>query len=250
MIAELIGLAVSFGIVVFIMVRINPWITLVAFIPGVVLYGVTRLLAGRIETYRQRSREATSRVSNSLGEFRGAVQVLQVANAEERAVDQFQELSRERRKADLKEAVIDALIGLLNGGLATISTAVILLVAAQFMRTGDFTAGDFVLFVFLAGGTDVAFMFRWLAEFVAAQRRARVSFQRLLELIPESPPRTVVRGGRLHLRGSIPEESYSRKAAEHRLESMEIDRLTYAYPETGRGIDGVSLGWPAAHSRW
>ena len=241
MIAELIGLAVSFGIVVFIMVRINPWITMVAFIPGVVLYGVTRLLAGRIETYRQRSREATGRVSNSLGEFLGAVQVLQVANAEERAVDQFQELSRERRKADLKEAVIDALIGLLNGGLATISTAVILLVAAQFMRTGDFTVGDFVLFVFLAGGTDVAFMFRWLAEFVAAQRRARVSFQRLLELIPESPPRTVVRGGRLHLRGSIPEEPYPRKAAEHRLESMEIDRLTYAYPETGRGIEGVSL---------
>ena len=242
MIAELTGLAVSFGIALFIMVRINPWITIAAFVPGVVLYGVTRVLAGRIERYRQRSREATSRVSNSLGEFLGAVQVLQVANAEERAVDQFQKLSRERRRADLKEAVIDALIGLLNGSLATIGTGVILLVAAQFMRTGAFTVGDFVLFVFLAGGTDVAFLFRWLAEFVASQRRARVSFKRLVELIPESPPADVVRGGRLHLRGAIPEEPYPAKAEEHRLESMELDGLAYAYPETGRGIEEVSLG--------
>ena len=173
MVADLIGLAVSFGIAIFIMVSINVWITLVAFIPGVVLYGVTRLLAGRIEAYRQRTREATSLVSNSLGEFLGAVQMLQVANAEERAVAQFQELSHERRKADLKEAIIDGLISLLNGSLATIGTAVILLVVAEFMRTGSFTVGDFVLFVMLAGGTDVAFMFRWLAEFVAAQRRAR-----------------------------------------------------------------------------
>ena len=241
MVADLIGLAVSFGIAIFIMVSINVWITLVAFIPGVVLYGVTRLLAGRIEAYRQRTREATSLVSNSLGEFLGAVQMLQVANAEERAVAQFQELSHERRKADLKEAIIDGLISLLNGSLATIGTAVILLVAAEFMRTGSFTVGDFVLFVMLAGGTDVAFMFRWLAEFVAAQRRARVSFERLVELIPDSPPRTVVRGGRLHLRGVIPEEPYIAKTAEHRFERLETESLGYAHPNTGRGIEGIGL---------
>ena len=241
MIAELIGLVVSFGIAVLIMVRINPWITLVAFLPGVVLYGVTRLLTGRIEAYRLRSREATSRVSNSLGEFLNAVQVLQVANAEERAVGQFQELSSDRRRADLKEAVIDALISFLNSSLAVIGTGVILLVAAQFMRAGSFTVGDFVLFIFLAGGTDVASMFRWLTEFMAANRRARVSVGRLADLIHESAPRTIVRGGRLHLRAAIPEESYPRKAEEHRLESLDLDGLTYTYPETGRGINGVSL---------
>ena len=242
MITALIGLVVSFGITLFIMVRINPWITLVAFVPGVVLYGAMRFLARPIASYRQRSREATGQVSNALGEFLGAVQVLQVANAEKRAVGQFQELSGERREADLKEAVIDGLISLLNGSLATMSTGVILLVAAQFMRTGAFTVGDFVLFVTLAQEANVAMLFRWLTEFVAAQRRARVSFERLVELIPDSSPSTLVRGGRLHLRGVIPEEPYPAKTAEHRLDTLAVEGVTHRYPETGRGIEDIRLG--------
>ena len=69
----------------------------------------------------------------------------------------------------------------------------------------------------------------------------RVSFERLVELIPDSPPRTVVRGGRLHLRGVIPEEPYIAKTAEHRFERLETESLGYAHPNTGRGIEGIGL---------
>ncbi len=240
MVAEFIGMAVAFAFAVFIMVRIEPVITLFAFLPGIVVYVVTRSLGNRIEAYRRRSREATGHVSNALGEFLGAVQVLQVANAEERAVRQFEELSAERRRADLKEAVVDGVIEWLNGSLSTLSTGAILLVAAQFMRTGGFSVGDFVLFVAIAGDLHTSWVFRWLAEFAASQRRARVSLSRLLEAMPDSSE-ALVRGGALHLRGPIPEAAYVRKSDEHRLERLELRGLAFTYPETGRGVEDASL---------
>ena len=152
LIAQITGLAVSVGAALYVMVNINPLITVVAFVPAIVVVTVTKMLGRPIEAFRQRSRQATSRVSGSLGEFLGAVQALQVANAEERAVRHFQRLSDRRRSADLKEGMLDGLIQSLNGGVVTISTTVILLAAAQLMRSGSFTVGDFALFVYVAGG--------------------------------------------------------------------------------------------------
>ena len=240
----MIGLAVSLAAAIYIMGRINPVITVVAFLPGPAILALTRLLGNYIESYRRRTREATSRVSASLGEFLGAVQVLQVANAEERAVDHFQRLSEERRRADLKEGVVDGIIYALNGSIVTVSTGVILLAAAQLMRAGTFTVGDFALFVGVVGGRQTAWAMIAVGEFIASMRRARVSFPRLFELMPDSPPEALVRRERLYLRGTIPVEPYPSKTQADKLEELEVDGLAYSHPETGRGIDGVSFKLP------
>ncbi|MCX8213413.1 MAG: hypothetical protein OTJ97_02730 [SAR202 cluster bacterium] len=44
--------------------------------------------------------------------------------------------------------------------------------------------------------------------------------------MPESETKTLARGGRLYLRGDIPEEPYPPKTAEHRLDSLELDEAT------------------------
>jgi ATP-binding cassette subfamily B protein len=59
--------------------------------------------------------------------------------------------------------------------------------------------------------------------------------------MPESETKTLARGGRLYLRGDIPEEPYPPKTAEHRLDSLELYGLAYTYPESGRGIQGISM---------
>ena len=235
------GLAVSMGAALYVMVTVNPAITLVAFLPPVTIVVATRMLGGRIEAFRQRSREATGRVSGSLGEFLGSVQALQVATAEHRAVRHFEFLSESRRRADLKEGILDAIIELLNGGVVTLSTGVILLAAAQLMRAGTFTVGDFSLFVYVAGGPNTIYALRWLGEFLASLRRARVSFERLLQLMPDSPPQALVQGGRLYLRGPIPEEPYPAKTQGNRLESLELKGVSYRHPESGRGIEDIDL---------
>lgn len=242
--ATIFGVTVSGSVSIYIMASIDPLITVVALLPGVLVFGFTRALGGRIDALRRRTRETTGQVSSSLGEFLGAVQAIQVANAEERAVDHFQALSAGRRRADLKEGILDGILQSVNGSTVVITTAILLALAAPLMRDGSFTVGDFALFVTMIGGNFMAYLMLQLGEFLAELRRSRVSLERLVELVPESPPRTLVRGGSLHVRGPIPQEPYPVKTAEHRLDSVEMDGLTYRHPESGRGIEDVSLAVP------
>ena len=238
------GVGVSGIVAIYIMATIDPVITLVALLPGVLVFGFTKALGGRIDALRQRSREATGKVSSSLGEFLGAVQAVQVANAEERAVEHFQRLSARRRSTDLKEGILDGLLGSVNRSTVVITTAVILALAAPLMRSGSFTVGDFALFVTMIGGNYMAFVMEWLGDFLAALRRSRVSLKRLVSLIPESPPKTLVRGGSLHMWGPIPEQPYTTKTIEHRLESIDLVGVSYKHPDSGRGIEDVNLHVP------
>ena len=237
----MIGLVVSLAAGTYVMARVDPGITLVALLSGIVIFWVTTALGSRIDAYRWRSREATGRVSSSLGEFLGVVQVLQVANAEERARGHFDRLSDERRRTDLKEGIIDALLGSVSGGVVTIITGVVLLAAAQQMRMGSFTVGDFALFVSIVGRSRMAWTLQQIGELLAALRRASVSVERLLEIMPESFAQALFERERLHLRGAIPEEPYPTKTALHRLESLDLEGMTYAYPEAGRGVNRVDL---------
>ncbi len=242
--ATIFAVTVSGAASIYIMATIDPLITVVALLPGVLVFGFTKAVGGRIDAVRRRTRQTTGQVSSSLGEFLGAVQAIQVANAEERAVEHFQNLSAGRRTADLKEGILDGLMRSVNGSTVVVTTAILLALAAPLMRDGSFTVGDFALFVTMIGGTHMTSLMQELGEFLAALRRSRVSLERLVEMVPESPPRTVVRGGSLHVRGPIPEERYPVKTAEHRLESVELDSLTYRHAESGRGIEGVSLTVP------
>ena len=244
LVAEMTGMVVALGAAVYIMASIDPLITLAAFLPATIILTGTKLLGNRIESLRRTSREATSRVSGLLGELLGGVQVLQVAGAEERAAKHFELLGEDRRKADLKEGLLDALIQSLNGSVVTVSTGVILLAAAQLMRAGSFTVGDFALFVFVAGGPNTGYALRWIGEFLASQRRARVSFLRLTELIPDAPPESLVQGESLHLWGPIPEEPYPAKTRADALSTLEVRGITYEHRETGRGVRDVSLELP------
>ena len=242
--ATIFGVTVAGAASIYIMASIDPLITVVGLLPGVLVFGFTKALGGRIDAVRRRTRETTGQVSSSLGEFLGAVQAIQVANAEERAVEHFQNLSAGRRTADLKEGILDALMRSVNGSTVVVTTAILLALAAPLMRDGSFTVGDFALFVTMIGGNFMAFLMQTLGEALAELRRSRVSLERLVELVPESPPRTLVRGGSLHVRGPIPEDPYPVKTDEHRLESVELDDITYRHPESGRGIEGVSLTVP------
>ncbi len=236
-----IGSAVSLGVGVYVMASIDSVITVVALLPSIAVFLITKVLGRRIDVFRQRSREATGRVSGALGELLGAVQVLQVAGAEERARNHFDQLSNRRRSADMKEGLVDGLMGALTGGLVTIMTGVVLLLAAGQMRNGSFTVGDFALFVSIVGTESMNWALQRAGAFLAALRRARVSLERLSELIPNSPMDALTQGGKMRLRGPIPEEPSIPKTPQHRLESLMVEGLSYTHPESDQGINSVSL---------
>lgn len=238
---EMGGYAVSAAVALGVMWSINPAITLVAFLPMLTIVVVTSRMGVRIQSYRRASREATGRVTGFLGKALGGVQAIQAATAEIPAISRFDALGEVRRRTVLKENLFSRLLDSLNSTAVNLATGVILMMAAQLMRTGTFTVGDFALFVnYLASGSTFGFVSR-MGRLLAAFKQAGVALDRLFELMPSVPRNRLVEDDRFSLRGPLPEVPYVVKTDAHRLESLRAEGLTYRYPGTGRGIEGVTL---------
>ena len=113
------------------------------------------------------------------------------------------------------------------------------LLAAQGMRDGSFTVGDFALFVYYLG---------WVTDFIAVfgmfwrqLKQSEVSLERMASLLQGAPAETLVRHGPVYLRGPLPEVAYAPKTEAHRLERLDVPGLTCTYPDTGRGVTGINL---------
>ena len=77
------------------------------------------------------------------------------------------------------------------------------------------------------------------------QHRAKVSLQRLVELLQgDAPPEALLEHGPVYMRGAYPSVPHTAKTAAHWLDSLEVTGLSYRYPESGRGIAGIDLQIP------
>ena len=237
----LVAYVVVIGITFFLMFQVSPLVASVIFLPSVVGVAVTRILGTWIRSYREAARRATGRVSASLGEILGAVQALQVAGTESDAVDHFDRLGERRRRASLKETVLDEGIHSVGQSTLTLTIGVVLLTAAHLMVEGSFTLGDFALLVGVVQAGYIAYFPTFLGEQIANLQRSKVSFQRIAELIDEDDMRELARNEPLRLRGPLDEVPRAVKTDAHRLDSLSLDRLTCTHPDTGRGVSEISL---------
>lgn len=222
-----------------IMLRINARITLLVVLPLLAVAAAANLAMRRISAYRTASRAAVGGVTGFIGEMFGAVQAVKVAAAEDRVLGHFQTLNEVRRTTDLKDRVFNELLQSVFHNAANLGTGVTLLVAAQAMRSGSFTVGDFALFVFYL--ESVTFLTGGVGMVMAGYRQAGVSVERMQYLMQGAPPAQLVRHGPVYLRGRAPEPPPVHRSHEHRLERLEVSGLTYRYPETGRGIAGIDV---------
>lgn len=221
------------------MLRINTTITIVVFVPLVVMVVAAHLASARVAAYRKASREATGRVTGSIGEIFGAVQAVKVANAEDHVIGHFRALSEERRRAGLKDQLLGQVLGATFSGATTVGTGVVLLLAGQAIRAGTFTVGDFALFAyFLSPVTEAT---REIGTMLARYRQARVSHDRLVDLLQGGPGELLVRPTPVHLRGPLPNTPSIRKGHSDLLETLEVSDLGYHHPGSDRGIAGVDF---------
>ena len=235
----LTGFTLASIIAVVVMLSIDARITLVVFVPLVVVTVVANLASKKIEKYREASRRAMGDVTDFIGEMFGAVQSVQVATAEERLVGHFRRLNEVRRQTGVKDRLFTELLSSVFRNTVTIGTGVILLLSAQAMRAGTFTVGDFALFVYYL---DVVTGFTGLiGERWAWYKRVGVSVDRLLVLLPDATPETLARHSQVYMRGELPEVPYVPKAAQDQLEALDVTGLTYLYPDSGRGVQNVDL---------
>jgi ATP-binding cassette subfamily B protein len=222
-----------------VMLSINARITLIVFLPLVLVVIVVNVAMKRIERYRRALRQATGDVTGFLGETFGAIQAAKVATAERRLVARFEGLNDARKDAGVKDKLFSELLGSVFHNTANIGTGVILLVAASEMETGSFTLGDFALFVFYLG---------YVTEFIALigtrwawYRRAGVSLERLEAMQADAEPMSLVEHSAVYMHGQLPELPYSPKTEKHRLNSLDVRGLSYRHPDSGHGIEDIDL---------
>jgi ATP-binding cassette, subfamily B, bacterial len=236
---DVIAQGVFAALALVVMFQINPFITLAACVPLVLVSAAVNTLSLRIKRFREANREATSQVVAFIGEIFGAVQLLKVAGAEQGAVSHFRVLSERARQAQLKESLFAQGLDSFNRNMVNVIMGVILLSSAEVMRTGTFTLGDFTLFVSYLGG--LANLPRWLGLLLVRQTQADVSLERMAEVVRGAPRDQLVRGGIRYLSGPLRSEAIPPLREADRLQQLEVRGLTYRHPDSGRGIEAVDL---------
>lgn len=235
----LLGFGLFALVAVVVMLRIDSRITLVVFLPLVVVVVAANLATRNVEKYRQANRRAAGSVTDFIGEIFGSAQAVKVATAEPHVIRRFGELNEVRRRAALRDRLFNELLNSVFRNAVHLGTGGILLLAGQEMQAGTFTVGDFALFVYYLGFfTEFTGLIgvRW-----AWYKQVGVSFGRLVKLMADAPPENLVEHGLVYMRGPLPPVVYARKTEAHRLETLEAVGLTYLYPESQRGIRDVGL---------
>ncbi len=236
---DVVGTAVFAIVALLIMLHINVLITVAVFLPIMAIVGVVTLAGRRIERYRKASREATGDITGFLGEVFGAVQAVQVADAEAKVVDHLKKLNAARLSSTIRDRLFDQMLRSLWWNMVNLGTGLILLLAGQAMRAGTFTVGDFALFTFyLAWITEFITV---LGNFLTRYRQDGVSFGRMLTLMRGATPEDLVRAGPVYTSGPFPEVPTLTRTSEDHLERLTVRGLTYRHPLSGRGVTGIDL---------
>lgn len=226
-------------IALIVMLRINTTITLVVFIPLVIVVFIANFANSKITEYRRENREATGRVTEFIGEIFSAVQVVKVAGAEDRSVDHLRALNDVRRKASLKDELFTQILHSAFNNTSHIFTGLILLTAGSVMQAGQFTVGDLALFVYyLSWVTDFSAI---IGDKIAWFKRLGVSIDRMVHLLQGENPEQLVERNQIYLRKDPPDVPFIRKSQDHELRTLEVNNLSYRFPETGRGIFDINL---------
>ncbi len=235
-------IAVGIGIVIvaiLLMIQVSPWITVMALIPLVFVAIIANIAARRIEHYRRASRQATGNVTGFIGEFFGAVQAVKVATAEKNVINYFHELNNERQKLTVREKLFDDVLSSIYRNTSTLGTGVILILVGQSMRAGTFTLGDFSLFVYLL--QSMGDLTTFAGMLAARYKQLDVSVQRMYRLMENAPLDALVQHSPVDLNGPLPDVKYEIKNASDHLSDLSARNLTFHYPNSTNGIEGVNL---------
>ena len=222
-----------------IMVSISPFVTLIGLLPILLVYVVVHFARTRIERTRKQSREAAGEVTGFLGEMFGSAEAIKVAGAEDHVLSEFDRVNAARKQATLRDTLLTQTLNAVFRNLEGIGVGAILIVAGHAMLSGDLTVGDLVLFVFYL--EQFSWLSRGLGQVMTEYRQLGVGLGRLDELMPGAPPEKLVERNPTHLFRKAPDPAPVEKTEADRLVGLEATGVTYVYPDSERGVQGVDL---------
>jgi len=222
--------------------HIDARITMVVIVPLVLVTIVAQRASAALGRYRAASSQATSRVTGAIGDILAAAPTIQAAGAEARIVAHFRRLNDKRRTTVLADRVATQALDAITVNMAVMGSGLVMLLAAESIRNGSLTVGDFVLFVAYLG--FITEFTTGLGQFLAHYRQSGVAFERMDALLGSAPPAALVAPTPLHLRGPLPTVPPPVHVGANRLELVEARGLTYRHSGSDRGIVDVDLRLP------
>lgn len=252
--AEILDAGIFAFISLIILANINWKMTILVFLPLILVIIIIKQMEKRIKRYRRASRIATEKVTGLIGEIFNSVQAIKVAGAETLLISHFQQLNEQRRKAILKDQLFAAILNSNFQNLVNLGTGIILLTAATSLQqsTNDLSVGDFALFVYyLAFITEFV---TYLGEFIASSKQTEVSFERMTALIENqnNSALSLVAPQPLYLNHIFGQQqqlpqiktSLNYSSIQLSLQELTIQNLTYHYPGTNQGVENISFSLP------
>jgi len=215
-----------------ILFAIDAKITLIVVLPLLLVIVGARWVSRRVRRFREASRRATERVTGAIGEAMDGVQAIQLAGAQDHVVAYIEGLNRERLRATVRDRLLSQSFHSFFWNAATLTTGLILLAAADGLRSGTFTVGDFALFVTYVG-VVTEFMAAF-GDFLIHFQQARVSLERMATLIGGTHD-DVVAAHPIYFSGPLPEVP-AEPARGAPLERLTVDRLCVDWPRGEQGV--------------
>lgn len=238
---NVLGSAVTGGLALVVMARIDPVITATLFLPLAAVVAIVESMRRRVIAYRRANRVHTAEVTGFIGDVFAAVQSVQVAGAVDRVVERFAALNRGRRHAAVRDRLLEEVLKA-SFWVVNLGTGVVLVLAGRALRSGDFSVGDLALFVsYLAVFQNLVLDF---GGGLAGYQQLGVSFGRLHDLLVGRPPGELVAPDEIHERGPLPSDVPGLLRAEP-LEQLEVRDLGYVHGDGTLGVEGVSLALSA-----
>jgi ATP-binding cassette subfamily B protein len=235
------GLILAVGAVA-ILFSIDARITLLVFVPIVLVILLANAVRARAIHLREQSRESTAQVTGFIGEIFGKVQTVQVAGVDEWVLARLEQLGEKRRQAQLRDSLQTLALDAVFINIANLGAGLTLLVTAGQMRTGTFSVGDFALFA--AYLMQVADYTGFLGYLITTYRQSGVAYQRGATLLQGAPATDLVAYHPIDLRPQATIESaraLSVTLPRIPLQRLTVKGLTFLYPDSRRGIEDVSF---------
>jgi ATP-binding cassette, subfamily B, bacterial len=236
---DIIGQTMYMIIAISILLFIDAALTLYVFLPLVAVTMISYQARHRLEKLQKVAREKSSFYTSLLGEIFQSVQAIQVAGAEKTILHQLELRSKNRQQAMLRNVALNQALTVFSSNIVALGTGLILLLAGSKMRSGEFTVGEFSLFVLYLW--EIGHHTEFFGNFMATVQRAGVAFGRMLGIMQGSTARALVASQVIELRRDPPPLEPITRQANDQLVRLEAKNLTYLHPDSNRGIENASL---------
>jgi ATP-binding cassette subfamily B protein len=222
--------------------RVDAVMAIVVFVPLLAIVVLARVVARRVEVYREASREATEAVTGAIGEAFAVVPSIQLARAEGHVVGHLRRLNALRLRATVTDRLFTQVLDSIYQNNLAFATGLVLLLAASRLRAGDLGVGDLALFVYYMG--PVSDFVRRIGRYATTFQQAGVSARRLQRAMEGAPAAALVRYAPLFAPQGLEPAGFSEAQPRRTVDLLEVRGLTFVHAESGRGVRDVSLSVP------